>query len=236
MSKGFSKKANKVEKADQGITEELPLRPVANVVKRAFIPTEEQQYAEKLFVAITKGVVKIAALAGSGKSTTLYYLGGLDKRPSLGLVFGKDMAAEAREKSPSHIEWRSTHSLAYRKFGSKYQHKLSRPSGRYVNVAGTGGEIARYFRIPQFDLNEDTFISQAFVGLIIKETVNTFETSVDSEVSREHVPYHHIAALKKRHGDLLPKKKYVNLIVRRAKELCEELKDLYSDCLITHNT
>lgn len=236
MNKGFSKKANKSTQVDQGITEELPLRPVANVVKRAFVPTEEQQFAEKLFTSIHKGVVKIAALAGSGKSTTLYYLGGLDKRPSLGLVFGKDMAVEAREKSPSHIDWRSTHSLAYRKFGSKYQHKLSRPSGRYINVAGTGGEIARYFRIPQFDLDENSFISQAFIGLIIKETVGAFETSVEEVVGKEHVPYHHIRDLQKRHGDLFPKKKFVSLIVRRAKDLWEERKDLYSDCLITHNT
>ncbi|QXN60133.1 hypothetical protein KUA24_66 [Vibrio phage HNL01] len=241
----FGKKAGSTKNTqgdDNNISEDVPKRPVSTLgVAKEFKPTEQQAYAETLFTGISEGVIKVEASAGSGKSTTLHHLGTKDRRPTLGLVFSKDMAAESREKSTAkgnaHVEWRSTHSLAYGKFGMKYQHKLKRPQGRYVNVAGTGSEIAKYFRIPDFYLDSDVFISKAFIGLIIKDTVNRFEVSSDFELKKDkHLAFHHLKDLKKRYGDMFPADKFGNLIYRRALDLWEERIDVYSDVLINHNT
>ena len=201
-----------------------------------FSPTEEQSYCNTLLKKVP--ILKMEAVAGSGKSSTLYFLGRENPEPSLGLVFNKTMALEATEKSPDNIKWLTTHSLAYRSVGKMYQHKLSRPKGRYVNVALTGAEIARYFNLPDFHFSQDgsSYVSKAYLGLIIRDTVNHFEISADQEIERKHVPFHHIKDLTKKHGDLFPKKKFVSLVFRRAKELWEERKDIYSDVMMNHNS
>ncbi len=234
---GFSKRASKGNQTTTQREDYTPqLRPLPKIVNKLFTPTKEQDYAEELFMSKKYGIVKIGASAGSGKSTTLYHLGKQDTRPSLGLVFGKDMAEEARAKSPSHIDWRSTHSLAYGKFGAKYQHKLKRPHGRYVNVAGTGAEIGRYLGLKPTMPFFGGHINVAFLGLIVKETVGKFETSVDEEVSRKHLPYNHIKDLEKKNGRMFNKDKFKVFIRDAAKELWELRKNLSSNVLITHNT
>ncbi|CAM0043310.1 DNA helicase [Vibrio phage K406] len=202
---------------------------------KPFVPTEEQEFGKNL---VTKEMmVKFSAPAGSGKSSSLYYFARCNPVPSLGLVFSKKMAEEAEEKSPDNIEWMTSHSLAYRTKGKMFQHKLSRPKGgRYVNVAATGTEIAIYFRLPDFHMTEQSFISKNYVGLIVKDTVAQFEISADFEMEQKHIPYHHIKDLEKRYGDLFPKKKFKSLVFRRAKELWEERIDPYSDVLMNHNT
>jgi len=220
--KGFSKKANTSN--NEEVKQSKP-----------FVPTEEQEKGKDL--VIKEKMVKFGAPAGSGKSSSLYYFGRENPVPSLGLVFNKTMALEAQAKSPHNITWKTTHSLAYARFGSSLQGKLSRPRGRYVNVAMTGSEIAMYYRLPDFFMGEEgEYISKSYVGLIIKDTVNSFEVSADQELERSHVGYHHIKVLQKRYGDIFPKKKFVNLILRKAKDLWEERKDLYSDVMCTHNT
>ena len=235
---GFSKRANKGNQTTTTQREDYTpqLRPLPKIVNKVFTPTKEQGYAEELFMSKEYGIVKIGAAAGSGKSSTLFYLGKQDTRPSLGLVFGKDMAEDARAKSPSHIDWRSTHSLAYGKFGAKYQHKLKRPHGRYVNVAGTGAEIGRYLGLKPTMPFFGGHINVAYLGLIIKETVGKFETSADEELSRKHLPYNHIKDLEKKNGRMFNKDKFKVFIRDAAKELWELRKSLSSNVLITHNT
>ena len=144
---------------------------VHNVTKKKFKPTEEQESGKNLIMK--KKMVKFRAPAGSGKSSSLYYFGRENPVPSLGLVFNKTMASEAQAKSPHNIKWKTTHSLAFGTFGDKLKEKLSRPRGRYVNVAGTGSEIAMYYGIRDEYIGEDDdYISRAFIGLIVKDTVN----------------------------------------------------------------
>jgi len=221
----FSKKANTATEDKSSVTKS----------NNPFVPTEEQEFGKNL---VTKEMmVKFGACAGSGKSSSLYYFARCNPVPSLGLVFNKSMAEEATEKSPDHVEWMTTHSLAYRTKGKMFQHKLSRPKGgRYVNVAATGTEIAIYFRLPDFHMTEQSFISKNYVGLIVKDTVAQFEISEDFAMESKHIPYHHIKDLEKRYGDLFPKKKFKSLVFRRAKELWEERIDPYSDVLMNHNT
>lgn len=238
MNKGFSKKANKSTQVDQGITEELPLRPVANVVKRAFVPTEEQEYCRKL--AKEENAIKIEAIAGSGKTSVLFYISEDLKVPSMYVAFNKNMADEASEKFSSHVECKTMHSLAYRYVGHSYQHKLSRPVGKYRNVAGTGREIAMYFKIPDFDLPHDQgvrkYVSKFYIGQIIKDTVSKFESSADGSLSGKHIPSHHAKDLKDRFGKHLDMGKFNKLLLRFADRLWDERTDKFSEVLCTHDT
>lgn len=203
-----------------------------------FKPTEQQSNIIKL--AKKHPIIKISAGSGCTKTSTLEFVADEIQEPSLYLAFNKSMANEAKGKFPSHVECMTTHSLAYRKVGVKYTHKLSRPKGGYVNVAGTGNEVATYFRIPDFlvtekEDSEDVVIKKAFIGLIIRDTVNKFEHSDDDTLTKEHIPYHHTKDIKKRYPEV-EIKKFNNFIFRYAKRLWKERVDTLSEVLCTHDT
>lgn len=133
-------------------------------------------------------VLKIDAGAGCAKSSTLVFIAEELKEPSICLVFNKAAQQEAEEKFPSHVVCKTTHSLAYASIGHKYQSKLSRPQGGYVNVLGTGGEIAKHFKIEEANLPNMKPIPPAFQGVIVKNTVNRFEQSNSQELLESHLP------------------------------------------------
>lgn len=110
----------------------------------SFTPTEEQYaiesgYKENRFVTIQ-------AKSGSGKTSTLYMLANGTNDSILYLAFNKSMAEEARRKMPPNVMCRTLHSICYQRLPQNLRHKLSRPEGQYVNVAGTGSEIAKNSR------------------------------------------------------------------------------------------
>ena len=86
--------------------------------------TEEQ----KKILSCDDKMIVIGALAGTGKSSTLVEWCKL--RPNkkiLYLVFGKSMAEEAKDmfSDCKNVEVKTTHSLAYRKYGFLYRSKLT---------------------------------------------------------------------------------------------------------------
>ena len=83
--------------------------------------TEEQA----LIVGSKSKSLAVIAFAGTGKTSTLcaYAQARKDKR-FIYLAFNKSMALEAAGKFPQNVTCITTHSLAFRAIGSKYQHKL----------------------------------------------------------------------------------------------------------------
>lgn len=197
-----------------------------------FTPTQEQQDA--ITMAKQGGNLRLEARAGAAKTSTLVMIADEIIKPSLYLAYNKAMADEAKERFPEHVDVMTTHSLAYRHIGRQYQHKLNRPRGAYKNVCGTGGEIARHYKIKDIQLDNDKKVNAAFIGLVIKETVNCFEYSADTEITDTHIPYGHIRDLEKRNGFV--KKPFIKMVVKWAKELWEERTNLRSDVLCTHDT
>ena len=106
-------------------------------------PTAEQ--LDCIEKAKSNNKVTIEALAGSGKTSTLAMIANSLKEKSIYLAFNKISAQEASSKFPSHVECRTTHSLAYASHGHLLKDKLTRPKGSYVNVGGTGSEIAKLY-------------------------------------------------------------------------------------------
>lgn len=171
------------------------------------VPTAEQVSCTGKIGAAHQ--LKIVAGAGCSKTTTLGMCADVAQVKSLYLAFNKAMVEEAKNKFPSWVTVKTTHGLAYGVKGVDISHKLVRPRGRYVNVLGTGGEIAREFRIGPIQLDSGKKITAAGIGVSVKNTLNRFEYSADSKISGKHVSvqalgklvdepgfdYHHFAAL-----------------------------------------
>ena len=155
-------------------------------------------------------------------------------KPSLYLAYNKAMAEEAKEKFPSHVEVRTTHSLAYAYVGNQYRHKLERPRGKYINIAATGGEVGKFFKIKPITLSKDKELSVAAIGLAIKSTVDSFEYSADTEIKDKHIPNWLIKDFKKRKG--FAEAPFRKLVLKYAKMLWEERIDLSSIVKINHDT
>lgn len=198
------------------------------------IPTPQQLSCIAAAVDATIELLKIEACAGAGKTSTLTMMAEANVVPSIYLAFNKVTADEGTEKFPSHVLCKTTHSVAYSVFGARMRNKLSRPKGGYVNVAGTGSEIGRYFRIEPIEHAREVVLSAAYLGLLVKTTVARFEQSADSELSVKHTPY----------GELMEKQKSLTFnvsaaqqtILHYAKKLWEERINLRSVVLATHDT
>lgn len=200
----------------------------------AHTPTEQQQAAIDALVAGEK-ILKIEAVAGSGKTSTLCLMANAVKVPSLYLAFNKVTATEAAEKFPSHVTSKTTHSVAYAKHGVALNKKLSRPKGGYVNVAGTGSEIARFFKIDSYtDHETEVVFSAAHIGLMAKSAVARFEQSADAQLTDRHVSVKEITDKFRGHCNGVATVK--RLVFNLAKRLWAERIDLRSPVLATHDT
>lgn len=195
-------------------------------------PTPEQQYV--IAAALEGKDLCIQARAGCGKTSTLVLTANSLVKPSLYLAYNKAMAEEAKEKFPSHVEVRTTHSLAYAYVGNQYRHKLERPRGKYINIAATGGEVGKFFKIKPITLSKDKELSVAAIGLAIKSTVDSFEYSADTEIKDKHIPNWLIKDFKKRKG--FAEAPFRKLVLKYAKMLWEERIDLSSIVKINHDT
>lgn len=198
-------------------------------------PTPEQQAC---IDALVSGVPKlqIRACAGSGKTSTLQMCAVAKEVPSLYLAFNKKTADEGTEKFPKHVTCRTTHSMAYAAFGAKLRNKLSRPYGKYVNVAGTGSEIARYFSINSFENGVGISIPSGLIGICVRETVARFEQSADEKIGKHHVYLGEIRDKLSGESDAANVSYLKDQIFKYAQRLWKERIDVNSVALATHDT
>ena len=197
-------------------------------------PTPQQASCIAAAVDTMIKMLKIEACAGAGKTSTLTMMAEANTSPSLYLAFNKVTANEAAEKFPKHVTCRTTHSLAYSAFGTKLRDKLSRPTGGYVNVAGTGSEIGKKYKLSPIELSPTEGLSAAFLGLLIRSTVARFEQSADQAVGQQHLPKQELLALKTKTGANMSYTEGV--ILAGAKALWKDRTDYSSNVLATHDT
>lgn len=195
-------------------------------------PTEEQQKAIDL--AKTHQHVRVNAYAGAGKSSTLRMIAEEIAAPALYICFNKSTAEEAREKFPSYVDCKTSHSMAYAAIGKDYVNKLKRPQGKYVNVCGTGTEIASYFKIEQKQLSDEHLITVGAIGAAIKETLTRFEQSADEKLEQRHVSFKPVERFNEKHG--FDKSWWRTFILKHAEKLWQLRVNKNSSVLITHDT
>jgi superfamily I DNA/RNA helicase len=204
----------------------------------SYAPTAQQQAAiDDLLNPIVK-MLQLRACAGAGKTSTLVLMAEALAEPSLYLAFNKATADEGSQRFPKHVECRTTHSMAYQVFGAKLRNKLQRPRGAYVNVAFTGSEVARFFKIDEVIIpvqgGDAIRLSPSFLGLLVRSTVACFEASADDEVQDKHIP---TRDLKERLEDASTSMSYVKgLVLGFAKKLWKERINQNSVVMATHDT
>lgn len=201
------------------------------------VPTDEQNNV--IAMAKLHKALKISAYAGAAKTSTLCMVADHLAVPSLMLTFNKSLADEAKERFPSWVECRTTHSLAYAAVGAAYRNKLKRPMGAYRNVAGTGSEIAKYFKTNDFIYHlkgeyETRRMKAGGVGVAIKETVARFEQSADREMGFKHVSTGPCDQMLLKDKQSLDAFKY--MVLGHAEKLWRLRTDIRSDVLCTHDT
>lgn len=180
--------------------------------------------------------LKVEACAGSGKTSTLTMTAEGFVAPSLYFCFNRVTADEAKAKFPRHVDCVTTHGKAYSVFGAQLRDKLSRPKGKYVNVAGTGTEIGRFYGLKNLSLEDDMVqLSASFLGLLVKGTVARFEQSADKEVSEKHIPRAELAEKYLKAG--IRNNSYVDsVILGAARKLWKDRSNVNSPVLATHDT
>ena len=197
-----------------------------------FKPTQEQIEIIKAFNK--NKVLKVNACAGSGKSTTLRLLAEANKVPSLYICFNKSIALEAAEKFPMHVDCKTTHAVAYVKHGLPIAHKLSRPVGRWVNIAKSPSEIASYYKVQEFECGEDSIKPNAIAALA-KSTVNRYENSAEKEISSKLINKAEISAIVESYPTI-DYKQLVRIILALAKRLWKDRIDPRAPVFAEHNT
>lgn len=199
-------------------------------------PTPQQVSCIAAAVDTSIRLLKIEACAGAGKTSTLVMMAESLPVLSLYLAFNKVTATEGTAKFPAHVTCKTTHSVAYAAFGKQLAaaDKLSRPQGRYVNVAGTGSEIARFYGIQSLQQAGETVLPANFIGLLTKITVARFEQSADAELSIKHTPY---SDLMEKFQTVTFDVKFAQLsILSYAKRLWSDRTDMRSEVLASHDT
>lgn len=189
-------------------------------------PTKEQSNIVAAALDPAKPVVVVNACAGSGKTSTCILTANAVLKRSVYLCFNKATAMEAETRFPNHVECRTSHSMAWPAFGSAIQHKLSRPKGKYVNVAGTGSEVARFYRLRGV---EDACTANA-IGLYVKQTVERFEQSADLVMASHHVPQRDMVKV------IEADRTIVSYVLRAAQQMWTDRISTSSPVLATHDT
>ena len=110
-------------------------------------PTKEQ---EDIIYAVAKGLtVKVAALAGTGKTSTLMMIAeAYPNLKGLYLAFNKSLQLDAQAKFPDWIDCRTVHGLAYQVVGKEFKHKLMHKITPYEFIMELGIEdITSSFKV-----------------------------------------------------------------------------------------
>ena len=142
---------------------------------------------------------KVTAVAGAGKSTTVFEAAKAVKGDVLYLVFNRSAADDARAKAGKNTEVRTIHSLAYERLGRSNAHRLPRskwemkkthaPNGRpYASGRVTSQKTAQLLGITGGLRIEDIGIQRQTIARIASETIDNFCYTADGNILPKHVP------------------------------------------------
>jgi len=140
------------------------------------IKSEKDNYTEEQRLIINQkykrgDIIRVNAGPGVGKSFSLKeFSKKRQKRRILYLAFNKSIQTEASKKFPRNVTVKTSHSLAYKKYGFSLQHKLSFSDLKPLM-------ISNYFNI-----------GNNFKAMLAYELVKGFIHSKDFEISIDHLP------------------------------------------------
>jgi superfamily I DNA/RNA helicase len=128
------------------------------------------------------GSLKITAFAGAGKTSTLQFLAKSNPRRGLYLAFNKSIAAEAKARFPSHVDCRTTHSLAVRYVRGLKSYSRSKLFG-LIHAR----ELAHILSLSVHQIDQYTVLTPVQQAHLILQTIRRFCNSADREITPAHV-------------------------------------------------
>lgn len=190
-------------------------------------PTQEQLDIIEAFKQTR--VLKVNAVAGSGKSSTLRMLAEHNKTDSLLVAFNKAIAEEAAERFPSHVKCRTINSIAYQTHGIHLKHKMNNNNYklRYLK------DIVETFNLTDYSLAEPA-ISASTIAALAKDALDRYCFSSRKEISEFDLHYKDFKELAKNHK--FDDKHLAASAIRVAKALWNERVNPLSSAHCTHDT
>ena len=144
-------------------------------------PTVEQARAVDQFRA--RQPLKIAAFAGTGKTSTLVYMAQSRQSRGLYLAFNKAIKTEAEDRFPRTVECRTTHSLAYRSVASSYS-----PSGDKLTKTLYAPQYATAARYAARNFGKTLRLDGIQQAHLVLGTIKRFCQSRDPAIVSAHAP------------------------------------------------
>jgi hypothetical protein len=157
-------------------------------VSSEFIPTYEQVRIHDAFQ--TGESLVIDAGAGTGKTSTLEYLGRSTDRKGLYIAYNKSVQTKAAERFPTNVECRTAHSLAYKPAMALLNINFKQMNARLNGPVVTAAASASILGITEGMGNEDddVYLSPSQLARLALETVENFCYSDDDTILERHVP------------------------------------------------
>lgn len=145
-----------------------------------FAPTAEQTVAIDYFK--TGKHLKIAAFAGSGKTSTLQFLAHTNQNRGLYLAFNKSIAEEAKEKFPFHVDCRTTHSIAVR-----YVRGLADYAGSKFFTSINANQLAQMLVLNDLAVDRHIVLTGPQQAHLLLRAIKRFCNSADDQIEEKHV-------------------------------------------------
>lgn len=196
-----------------------------------FKPTQEQLNIVKAFKDTR--ILKVNAISGSGKTSTLELLANEYQQPTLLLAFNKAIADEASKRFPKHVECRTMNSVAYSEFGKLLQHKLNFNKNPKLNTMRSIKNTVDWFNLSDYEAAEPSIKANVIAGLA-RECVDRFCYSSRKSISEHDLHYKDIKELEKNH--VFDSKHFSRVIVNLAKLIWKERINPFSNSSCTHDT
>ena len=152
----------------------------------AFTATQEQATITEAAQNAVKGnIYVVQARAGTGKTTTAREIALANPTARiLYMAFNKSTQIEADQKMPRNVQSRTSHSLAWRGFGSEYKHRMPKPIGRANRVPMW--LAAKSLKVSGLKINGTTLEATDVMRLAL-DAVLHFCQSADEKISARHI-------------------------------------------------
>ncbi|GFR04333.1 f-box DNA helicase 1 [Trichonephila clavata] len=120
-------------------------------------------------------IIKIVALAGTGKTTTLIHLAQLYPQVKfLNVMFNKAVCEEAKKRFPPNVTCRTAHSLAYTVYGHRLRYKLTT-------------KIRAHDLLPLLEHQSGCITQPQSYAKYVLRAIERFISSTDVELDLSHV-------------------------------------------------
>jgi superfamily I DNA/RNA helicase len=204
---------------------------MSSKLQSKFNPTQEQLCIVETFKSTQ--VLKVNAVAGSGKTSTLLLLADEFKQPSLLLAFNKAIADEASKRFPAHVQCRTMNSVAYAEFGRALQHKLNLNKNPKLNTMRSIKNTIDWFKLQDYDMATPA-ISARVIANLSREAVERFCHSSRLSISESDLYKKDFTELQKNHE--FSSEHLKRAVVNLAKLIWRERINPISCSFCTHDT